>query len=649
MNGINKKKKVAFLVDHALAKTGFGRYAKSIISYLYQTGKYDIVQFCAGTIANNPDLDRVPWKCYGVIIPEQINQLKQQNPPQSHGDIERTAAYGRFTIDELVKKEKVEVLWMVNDVWGVDFIAEHPWYNKITSVPYVTLDSRPILPTAIALAKKSKHFWNWNEFSTEEMHKMGLSHVKTVYGTIDCSPFYPLPSAEKAELRKKFNIPQNEVIFSCVSRNQLRKGYPNLIEAMSLFKKDNPQIKNVKFLFHTSFNEGWNIPSFCAQFGVPIQDILTTYICRDCGQYEIKHYQGDNLKCRFCNSPQSQTTTGPAFGVTEKQLNEIYNISNFYLAPITSGGLEIGFAIESKLCGLPGAVTNYSCGEDFCKRPVESATFPLDYSEYLEGAGTNFIKSWTFPYSIAKVMKKFYLMDSKEYKKLSNNAREFALKTFSVDSIGKIYEEFIDAAPFINDPSVFENKKLNADPNHQIPQIADDGEWILYLYAKILDRPVDRKDEGFLHWANRIHKDLERPQIEQYFRQVAFKTLQEQKGGSKLEDFLNPADKGRVLVVIPENADDVYLATATFESIKNRYPDWALYVATKPPFRSIIEGNPYINGILEYNPIFENPLFGEGQGQHRGTFEIVYLPLKNQSYSHNAKDAIDFKSCLTHE
>ena len=54
-------KKLIFQTDSSLAKTGFGRNAKALLSYLYKTKKYEIVQYCCGTDYSNPALKPTTW------------------------------------------------------------------------------------------------------------------------------------------------------------------------------------------------------------------------------------------------------------------------------------------------------------------------------------------------------------------------------------------------------------------------------------------------------------------------------------------------------------------------------------------------------------------------------------------------------------
>lgn len=114
---------------------------------------------------------------------------------------------------------------------------------------------------------------------------------------------------------------------------------------------------------------------------IPADLVYTTYFCHACGAYEIKPFTRQNIGCKFCGNPNSQVTTNVTAGVSDKQLNEIYNLMDVYCHPFTSGGQEIPIQ-EAKLAELITLVTNYSCGEDSCT--IESGGMSLDWSEYRE-------------------------------------------------------------------------------------------------------------------------------------------------------------------------------------------------------------------------------------------------------------------------
>jgi len=636
---MQRKKKVLIQTDFSLAKTGFGRNAKTLLKYLYSTNKYDLVHYACGMTYDHPEFKKTPWKSVGSL-PNTQQELEQLNRDPN---LARMASYGAHLLDKVINDEKPDVYIAVQDIWGVDFAIEKPWFNKIASVIWTTLDSLPILQSAITHAPKIKNYWIWSNFATKALHKLGYSHVKTVHGSLEDEEFYRLSDFDRNQLRKKHNIPQNSFIIGFVFRNQLRKSVPNLLQGYALWKKNNPEVKKTYLLLHTHWGEGWNIHKLAAEFGVNHNEILTTYICKNCGEYEIKPFTEPDTNCKFCNAQKSQTTTNVSLGVTEHQLNEVYNFMDVYCHPFTSGGQEIPIQ-EAKLTELITLVTNYSCGEEMCE--AEANSLPLEWNEYREH-GTEFIKASTYPESIAKQLSIVYKMPQHKRLEIGKKAREWTIKNFGIKNVGKSIEEFIDKQELADWTKVLENSQDKKDPYFQIPNIVDDGDWVLCMYSNILKmKNIDKNDSGYQYWMGELAKGTKRQDIENYFRNIALKESGEDKQ-VKFEDLLDKNDKGRVIYVMPESAGDVLLSTALFKSIKNRYPDYSLYVATKPQYKDILDGNEYVHKWIEYNPIMDNIVWLEGNNQHDGYFDIAYLPYtctqRNLNYLHNGLDKVEFQ------
>ena len=631
-----KKKKILYQSDFSLAKTGFAKIAKNILTYLYKTGKYEIVSYCCGLQYSNPDLKKTPWKSIGSL-PDSIQEIQELNKDPNNA---RLAGYGAYLLDKVISEEKPDVYIAVQDIWGIDFAIDKKWFNKIPCALWTTLDSLPILPTAVQKAPKIKNYWIWSDFATKELHRLGHKHVKTVHGPIDPQNFFRLDKQKRNGLRKKFNIEENAFVIGFVFRNQLRKSVPNLLEGYAIWKKNNPSVKSY-LLLHTHWAEGWNIHKLADEYGIDKTEILTTYICKNCLEYEIKPFFGHDLNCKYCKSEKSQITTGVGLGVNEEQLNEIYNLMDVYCHPFTSGGQEIPIQ-EAKLTELITLVTNYSCGEDMC---VEgAASLSLDWYEYREH-GTEFKKASTCPKSIADNLDKVYKMSDTEKLKLGKTAREWTIKNYSIEVLGKVFEDFIDSAPYADFSSI-ENEELR-DPFCQMPEIEDNAKWLIFMYHNILKmKNVDENDDGHKYWMQELAKGMKRNDIENYFRQVAIKENQQMKKVD-FKDILNPDDEGkRMIYVIPESAEDVFLSTSLFKNIKNQYPDYILYVATKPEYFSILKGNKYVDKIIQYFPQMDQLLWLEGMGDHKGYFEIAFLPYlgtqRMLDYTHNGKTKIEF-------
>ena len=635
---MSRKKKIVYQSDFSLAKTGFGRATKALLKYLYNTGKYEVVNYACGLQYSNPELKKTPWKSVGALPdnPQEIEQLNRDP------NVARLASYGAHYLDRVIQEEKPDVYIAVQDIWGIDFAIEKKWFDKINSVLWTTLDSLPILPTAVEKAPKIKNYWIWSNFATKALHELGHNHVETMHGPIETESFFRLQDIKRKELRAKYNIPQEAFIIGFVFRNQLRKSVPNLLEGYALWKRSNPQIKNTFLLLHTHWSEGWNIHKLAKEYNIDFREILTTYICKNCGNYEIKPFHGQDVNCRFCGSEKSQTTTNVGIGVTEDQLNEVYNLMDVYCHPFTSGGQEIPIQ-EAKLTELITLVTNYSCGEEMCED--EAGSLDLEWTEYREH-GTEFIKASTKPNSIAKQINKVYNMSPTKRREIGQKAREWTIQNYSVETIGKKIEAFIDSAPEVNyDFSLKEEEK---DQYAQVPNIENNSEWLTYLYHNILKmKHVDQNDDGHKYWMQEFSKGGKRQDIENYFRNVAAQENQKNKK-IEFEDLLDKADKGkRLLYVMPESIGDIYMSTALFENIKKQYPEHNLYVSVKPEYFEILQGNPYIHKLLQYTPQMDQLLWLEGAGDHNGYFEIAFLPYGGTQrfldYVHNGKTKIQFE------
>lgn len=636
------KRKILYHSDFSLVNSGFGKVAKLILSYLYNTNKYEIVHLCCGVGNENQAFGRLPWKSIGALPKDMNVQSQMSKDPK----IAQQASYGAFSIDAVMKEEKPDVYIGVQDIWGCDFAMEKSWYTPSNMAIWTTLDSLPILSTAIKAAEKTENFWCWSDFATKSLHKLGHEHVKTVRGPLNTENYRKLPVEENERLRKSFNISGDDFIIGFVFRNQLRKSVPNLLEGYKLFLEENPSAKGKsKLLLHTNFSEGWGIHKLAKEYNVDLADILTTYVCSKCNSAGVHIFQGQEQKCPYCNTEKAYNTTGVALGVSEEKLNQIYNMMDVYCHPFTSGGQEIPIQ-EAKLAELITLVTNYSCGEDNCING--SGSLPLAWSEYREH-GTEFIKASTSPQSIAEQLTKVYKMPKEERASVGKQSRQWVIENFSIEVVGKQIEEFIDNAPEINKEQVYKIKS-SKNPEAEIDESLSLTPWLISLYKNILDMNITVKDEGYKYWMKRITEDNEsRRDVENYFRKTAANDLLKEKKDTELDALVDTAKN--ILYVIPETIGDVFLSTALFKCLKEQYPDHSLYVATKPDYQEIVRGNDYVYKVLDYDPAkmeqlemlqgWNNRL---GFEDRKSYFDIVFLShgaaQRYSTYSHNGADKV---------
>ena len=617
-----RKKRVLIHSNFCKAFTGFGKNQKNLLKYLFKTDKYEVFEAANMRMYGDPALQNLPWKSYGTV-PQDYESMP--------ADKKREAGYGAFCIDDIVNEVRPDIYIGVEDIWAFTNYHHKPWWNKIKCMVWTTLDSLPILPQAVEYAPKIKNYYVWSSFAEKAFKEIGYDHVKTLRGSLDVDNFFKLKDYEKKQLRSFHGINQEDFIIGFVFRNQLRKSVPNLLDGFKIFKEKNP---NSKLLLHTHWGEGWDILRLVEEKRINMSDILTTYFCSACNSYHVRPFSGEEQQCRSCGQ-KTLNTTNVKNGVSEEQLNEVYNLMDVYCHPFTSGGQEIPIQ-EAKLTELITLVTNYSCGEDSCSE--ESGGIPLDWHEYRE-PGTQFIKASTDAASIAKNLEKVYKMDKDKMIELGAKARSWVIDNFSIDVIGKQLESIIDSAPYLDEDIDLKNKNYNEF--YKMPQNLSDEDFIIDLYKNILLDDVDRLNDGYKNWFGKLKsKEINQYQLYHHFIQVA--KQQNSKKEVSFEDLLSKDDKGkRIAVIIPHSGTDLLFINSLMKNLQKKHRKHNIYVFTDPKYFEYIEDNPNVYRCLPYSDSIDNPVSMEGFGKHEGFFEAAYYPgtttQKVPCYIHNGK------------
>lgn len=625
-----RKKRVLIHSNHCEMFTGFGKHKKNLLSYLYKTGKYEIIELSNGYTWSAEALKYTPWKSYGAI-PEDIEVQKEINSDEYRRN---QAAYGAEMIDYAIKTIKPDIYLGVEDIWAFMGFFDKPWWNKIHCVIHTTLDSLPLLKESVDAAPKIKNYLVWASFAEKAMHKLGHTHVKTVHGSLDTNHFYKHSPENVNKLKQHFKL-QDSFVIGFVFRNQLRKSVPNLLDGFKMFDDANPKA-NSKLLLHTHWGEGWDILKLMHEKNINPQKIVTTYFCKHCNGYQVKPFCGQGVKCDACQHPNSCETTNIKYGVNEKQLNEIYNLMDVYCHPFTSGGQEIPIQ-EAKLTELITLVTNYSCGED-CSTE-ESGGLPLDWAEYRE-PGTQFIKASTSASSICSQLQHVYRLSPEQRQSIGKKARQFVIDNYSIKAIGKYFEDLFDSLPEINYDFDLEDVELNAfyEPDNSL----NNKEWVESLYDNILKK---KDTAGTIHWVHRLSTDLKRPEVLNFFRKTALNENNKINFSKMLGEIKNAKNPKKIAFIQPDNAEEVLITSSLLPSIKKQYPEHDIYFFTKPEHFDLINANPNVYKTLQYFPKMDNPLFFEGKGNSEKYFDIVFAPhlsIRNNNFTRNSQDVIQY-------
>ena len=603
-------------------KTGLSRNTKALFKEWYKSGKYEIIHLCQGVVEGDPKLDMYPWKSLPSLSANPQEQQRYSQDPH----YARIASYGATKVEEVIKNEKPFAVILSDDVWAMNqsYYTDKEWSKEVNLIGHLTKDSLPLLNESIELAKGC-HIYSWAPFGEvalrEELKKKGIEtkyNIGTIPAAIETDMYEPVSQLDKMNLRKKFEIPQEDILVNFVGRNQLRKKYDTLFKAIASYKKQYPNGPRARANIHTSWTEGWPLKRMMESYGLEEGDVLTTYVCKSCKRFEIKPYKGEQQNCKFCGGQGCQDTVSITNGVSDEEMRLIYGISDCALSVYTSGGFEYHVA-ESLLNSLPTATVGYSCGSTYIECP---SVTELSYVETTEH-NSAFTKAEPSVRDCVRFIKKISDMPESKRRELGCKGREWAIEKFDSKVVANQWVDIFESLPTPNYDNVRFGDTRNVNPEFQPDLNLEGDDFIRHLYSGFLDAQHP-DDQGMAHWSSRLSNGENKSQIASIFQQIAQKDAQPKN--IDIKDLLLKNDKPNLFFVLKESLGDCILSLSLLESCRKSYPNHNINIVTEPKFFEVFNACKFVDNMIPYNPIFENEMAIIGAGQKEGIGDVFIYP-----------------------
>jgi len=247
----------------------------------------------------------------------------------------------------------------------------------------------------IEFTKKYKKLIALSKWQRDELKSRWGLDSDVIYHGVDLSIYKPM---NKEEVKKEFNL-EDKFIFGTVAANndkEDRKFHSGMIKAMYWFLQENPDVKDVVWLYHTD--------SMSAR-GMPLSRIVHKW-----GLDEIVKFKDPNLVYT---------------GISEQEMARLYNAMDVHLLCSKREGFGMPI-LESMACKVPNIVHEFSAPKELVKGRgwiVKSLTKDLN----LQTTPINAETAIPDVYDLADKIKRAYFKD-KEREKYSKLARKFAIK-----------------------------------------------------------------------------------------------------------------------------------------------------------------------------------------------------------------------------
>lgn len=353
-----KKGTILIVSDSAAIHTGLAKVVREVFKPLYALDKWNIAQL--GWF-NTHTGEEIPW-------PIISTKLDQNGKPMKGDEL------GQKTFEETIQKLKPDIVWTIADPWTWKFMGESPQRSKYELIAYTCVDSEPIsrrYQNIFRTASTVVTFGKWPHDVL--MDSMGMDSEVIPHG-VNLDTYHQDPEARSTVRARMVGPADDKIVIGTVARNQPRKNLGAMFE-----------------LVHRLYYGRYSTCGGCGKITLHDFNPATRQLrskpntCRWCGSRDLLHaqkddrwiwyyhgaardlgYDIDELKNWFAldNIMFLNAHIRQGVGVSEKDLNGVYNAIDIFTLPTTCEGFGLPI-LESMAAGTPVVVPNYSAYTDW--------------------------------------------------------------------------------------------------------------------------------------------------------------------------------------------------------------------------------------------------------------------------------------------
>lgn len=435
---MKNKLKVLMCSEASFLRSGFGTYAKEILSRLHQTNKYIVAEFASYGMVNDPRDKEIDWIYYANAVKDTDPRFKEYS---SRGDNQ----FGRWRFEKVLLDFKPDVVIDVRDYWMSSYQALSPLRKFFHWILMPTVDSEPQQEPWIDTFLSADAIFTYSDWGAEVLKKQSsnkINYINTTSPGVDLNVFKI--HQDPKSIKQKLGIPTDSVIIGSVMRNQKRKLIPELFstfrQVLDTLSLENKKLADNLFLYlHTSYPDmGWDIPELLKDNRIA-NKVIFTYICKNCKHIDSSVFKGPQKICTKCMN-KSSGFVSVSDGVPSETLSNIYNTFDLYVQYAICEGFGMP-QVEAGACGIPIATVNYSAMCDVIHKLGAMSIEPRAKFKELE---TKAIRVYPDNEQLHNHIISFLSLPKPVRDKKRFEVRSLTEKYYNWDNIAKIWENYLD-------------------------------------------------------------------------------------------------------------------------------------------------------------------------------------------------------------
>lgn len=423
--------------EASFVNSGFGIYAKELLSRLHHSNKYEIAEFASYGFVNDPRDVSIHWKYYA-------NAVRDNDPRHKEYTSRSDNQFGRWRFEKVLLDFKPDVVIDVRDYWMSSYQALSPLRKFFHWILMPTVDSSPQQEEWIDTFLSADALFTYSDWGADVLKQQSankINYIDTASPGVDITTF---KIKNRAEIKQSLGISADSIIIGSVMRNQKRKLIPELMSAFRLLldrlENENFDLgKNIYLYLHTSYPDmGWDIPELLRQSRVS-NKVLFTYTCKNCKNTQCSTFCGPQKVCSRCMN-KSMTFPSVTDGVSSEVLSSIYNLFDLYVQYSICEGFGMP-QVEAGACGVPIATVNYSA---MCDVVNKLKAYPIKIKTFFKELETKALRVYPDNNDLVNYIIDFLKKPSPAREKDRYDIQNLTHQYYNWDVIAKKWERYLD-------------------------------------------------------------------------------------------------------------------------------------------------------------------------------------------------------------
>lgn len=424
--------------EASFINSGFGIYAKELLTRLYNSNKYNIAEFASYGFVNDPRDIGIPWTYYA-------NAVKPEDPRHKEYTSRTDNQFGRWRFDKTVMDFRPDVVIDVRDYWMSYYQQLSPSRKHFHWILMPTVDSAPQQEDWIDTFISADAIFTYSDWGAEVLKQQSsnrINYISTTSPGVDLEIFKPKSNTE--QIKQVLGLPTDSIVVGSVMRNQKRKLIPELMISFRKYldelESTDPEFGSKVILYlHTSYPDaGWDIPELLKKHRL-CNKVYFTYVCAHCHSVKAYTYSHPVRMCGSCGSKTNKFTS-VTNGVSSETLANIYNTFDIYVQYAICEGFGMP-QVEAAACGVPVAAVNYSA---MCDTINKINAFPIDVGSYFTELETKATRVYPDNNSLVHILKTYLSLPESIRNKKRHETRLLTEKHYNWDIIANLWMEYLD-------------------------------------------------------------------------------------------------------------------------------------------------------------------------------------------------------------